>query len=115
MLTAVAWLGGPALISLMTTSAPVRAQAESYLWLAALTGLTGMPAFVMDGVVSGATLNTVMRNGMLLALALFLVAAILLQQIWGIAGLWVALHLFFIGRGVILWWGMERRKPALFG
>jgi Na+-driven multidrug efflux pump len=114
-LTAIAFAGGPALIELMTTSAPVRAHAQSYLWLAALTGITGMPAFVMDGVVSGATLNIVMRNGMLLALGLFLVVALALQPLLGNTGLWLAMHSFFIGRGIILWLGMQRRKAGLFG
>jgi MATE family multidrug resistance protein len=112
---ALVWFaGGPSLIDIMTTSEPVRAQARGYLWLAALTAFTGMPAFVMDGVVTGATLNVVMRNGMLLALALFLVAALILQPPFGNAGLWVALHIFLIGRGGILWLGMERRKAGLF-
>jgi MATE family multidrug resistance protein len=112
---AAIWLtGGPALIDIMTTSEPVRAQARAYLWLGALAALTGMPAFVMDGVVTGATLNTVMRNGMLLALALFLLAAVVLQPAFGNAGLWAALHVFLLGRGVILWVGMEWRKPGLF-
>lgn len=113
-LTAIAFAGGPWLIDLMTTSEPVRTHAHFYLALAALTGITGMPAFVMDGVVSGATLNTVMRNGMLIALAVFLASALLLQPPLGNTGLWLALHIFFIGRGVILWWGMERRKASLF-
>ena len=105
---------GPLLVDLMTTSETVRAHAHFYLPLAALTGLTGMPAFVMDGVVSGATLNTVMRNGMLLSLGLFLAVALALQPLLGNTGLWLAMHAFFIARGAILWWGMERRKPGLF-
>jgi putative MATE family efflux protein len=114
VLTGAALVGGPWLIGLMTTSAAVQSYAGAYLLAAALTGLSGMPAFVMDGVVSGATLNTVMRNGMLLALAVFLAAALTLEPILGNAGLWLALHAFFIGRGLILWWGMERRKATLF-
>ena len=61
-----------------------------------------------------ATLNTVMRNGMLLALAVFLVAALAFQPLWGNTGLWIALNGFFVARGGILWWGMERRKASLF-
>lgn len=114
VLTAFAALVGPGLVALMTTSEAVREHAGFYLPLAALAGLTGMPAFVMDGVVSGATLNTVMRNGMLLALALFLAAALLLQPGFGNTGLWLALHLFFLARELILWRGMERAKAGLF-
>jgi MATE family multidrug resistance protein len=114
VLTAILYFGGPYLVALMTTSTPVAAHADFYLPLAALTALTGMPAFVMDGVVSGSTLNTVMRNGMLLAFAVFLAAALLLQPAVGNTGLWLSLHVFFIARGAILWWGMERRKAGLF-
>jgi MATE family multidrug resistance protein len=105
---------GPLLIALMTTSSPVAAHAQLYLPLAALTALTGMPAFVMDGVVSGATLNSVMRNGMLLSLAVFLGMALALQPLLGNTGLWLALNGFFLARGLILWLGMERRKAGLF-
>ena len=73
-----------------------------------------MPAFVMDGVVSGATLNSVMRNGMLLSLAVFLGMALALQPLLGNTGLWLALNGFFLARGLILWLGMERRKAGLF-
>jgi multidrug resistance protein, MATE family len=114
ILTALMWLAGPAIIAVMTTNEAARAQAIAYLPLAATTGLTGMPAFVMDGVVSGATLNTVMRNGMLLALAIFLAVALVFEPILGVTGLWLAMHAFFIARGLLLWWGTERLKPRLF-
>ena len=113
-LTGIAWLGGRELIALMTTSEAVRGVAYAYLPLAALSGLTGMPAFVMDGVVSGATLNTVMRNGMLVSLAIFLAAALTLHPLLGNTGLWLAFHVFFIARGLILWLGTQWRKSRLF-
>ena len=114
VLAGIIMAAGPLLIALMTTSSPVAAHAELYLPLAALTALTGMPAFVMDGVVSGATLNSVMRNGMLLSLAMFLGMALALQPLLGNTGLWLALNGFFLARGFILWLGMERRKVGLF-
>jgi MATE family multidrug resistance protein len=112
---AVVWLAfGGLLIDVMTTNEAVRAQARAYLPLAALTSLTGMAAFVMDGVMVGATLNTTMRNGMVGALAIFLAAAFVLQPLVGNTGLWLAMHTFFIARGGIYWWAIERRKPGLF-
>lgn len=112
---ALFWLvGGPALIDLMTTSEAVREQARLFLVLAALSAVTGMPAFVMDGILTGATLNATMRNGMVLALILFLASVMLLQPALGNTGLWLALHIFFVARGAIYWFAMERRKPALF-
>lgn len=113
-LALVLYFAGPAIIDLMTTSEPVREAARQYVWLMALCALSGMPAFVYDGILTGSTLNDAMRNGMVIALAFFLVAAVLLQQAMGNAGLWVALNLFFLFRASIYWWSLERRKPALF-
>lgn len=112
---ALAWFaGGWLLIDFMTTSAAVRAEARDFLWLAALSSLTGMPAFVYDGILVGATLNVVMRNGMVAALGVFLVVALALQPAWGNAGLWVAIHVFFLARAGFYWWALEQKKAALF-
>jgi Na+-driven multidrug efflux pump len=108
------YFGGEAVIGVMTTNAEVRAYAAEYLGLAALCALTFMPAFVYDGILIGVTLNALMRNGMLISLVVFLVAATLLQPAWGNLGLWIALHLWFLARGVVYWWGLERRRAALF-
>jgi MATE family multidrug resistance protein len=108
------YLGGELVINFMTTNEAVRAYALDYLWLAALCALTFMPAFVYDGILIGVTLNVVMRNGMVASLVVFLVAALLLQPLWGNAGLWVALHLWFLARGAFYWWALERNRPALF-
>lgn len=112
---AIVWFaGGWYLIDFMTTSEPVREYARMFLWIAALSSLTGMPAFVFDGILVGVTLNAVMRNGMVLALALFLVAAVVLQGAFGNTGLWASIHLFFLFRAGFYWWALERKKAGLF-
>ena len=112
---ALAWFaGGSMLIDFMTTSEAVRAYARDFLWLAALSSLSGMPAFVYDGILIGITLNVVMRNGMLAALAVFLATAFVLQPVMGNTGLWVAIHVFFIARAAVYWWALEQKKAALF-
>ena len=111
----LAWyLGGPTLIGLMTTNLEVQAYALTYLPIAALCALSFMPAFVYDGILIGTTLNTTMRNGMVVSLVVFLAAAALLQPLWGNLGLWLALHAWFLARGIIYWWALERRKAGLF-
>lgn len=111
----LAWyLGGDAVIGFMTTNPEVRSFASDQLWIAALCTLTFMPAFVYDGILIGVTLNVVMRNGMVASLGVFLVAAMILQPLWGNFGLWAALHLWFIARGTIYWWALEQRKAGLF-
>lgn len=107
-------LAGPVLIDFMTTAPDVRSVARDYLLIGALTALTGVLPFVMDGVMTGATLNTIIRNGMLAALAVFLIAALTLQPLFGLYGLWASLHIFFLARGVIFWFAVRHKLPALF-
>lgn len=107
-------IAGPGLVDVMTTNADVRELARRYLPFAAATAFTGVMPFVMDGVMMGATLGAIIRNGMLASLGVFLVAAIGLQAVWGIQGLWVALHLFFVSRGVIYWLAVRGQLRRLF-
>ena len=113
---ALVWfVSGAWVIDFMTTSEPVRAYARDFLWVAALSSLTGMPAFVYDGILVGSTLNVTMRNGMIASLAVFLAACLLLQPALGNIGLWAAIHIFFVARAAYYWQALDRRKPALFG
>ncbi len=107
-------LGGPLLIDLMTTNDEVRQAAHAFLILAAFAAFTGMPPFVLDGILTGATLNHTMRNGMVVAFAIYLAALQVLQPLWGNAGLWIAMHVFFVARAVYYWLALERKKPTLF-
>lgn len=108
------YFSGPLVIGLMTTNAEVRAYALTYLPIAALCTLTFMPAFVYDGILIGTTLNATMRNGMVISLVVFLATAMALQPLWGNWGLWAAMHCWFVARGAIYWWALERRKAGLF-
>jgi MATE family multidrug resistance protein len=108
------WFGGDWLISVMTASPEVQADAHRYLIFAAITAFTGMPAFVMDGVMSGATLNTIIRNGMVVSFALYLVLALTLQPVLGVTGLWIAINMFFVTRAVIFFAATRWMLPQLF-
>ncbi|GHA31380.1 MATE family efflux transporter [Devosia pacifica] len=105
---------GPYIISLMTTRAPVQAYAVQFLGLAALCSLTFMPAFVFDGILVGTTQNVVMRNGMIASLVVFVGVAWLAQPLYGNTGLWLALHAWFIARGIIYWWALRRIRSRMF-
>jgi multidrug resistance protein, MATE family len=113
-LGAIWYLTGPFVLGLMTTNADVLAFALTFLPIAALSTITFTPAFVFDGILIGTTQNVVMRNGMLASLVVFLIAAIVLQPLWGNWGLWAALHCWFLARGGIYWWALERRRAQLF-
>ncbi len=112
--TAAFFLAGTHVIAFMTTAPGVRELAGIYLVWAALTPLSGVLAFQMDGVFIGATWSRDMRNMMLLSFALYLAALLGLGALFGNHGLWAALHVFLLVRGVSLYLVMRRRAATLF-
>ncbi len=94
-----AFLIGPHFIDFISTNSDVREFARRYLGFAALTPLCGAVAFQFDGIFIGATWTQAMRNTMLAALALYIAAFYLLKP-YGNAGLWTALLLFLLARGL---------------
>ncbi len=99
----------------MTTNADVRATARDYLLLAALFPVVGTLAYQMDGIFIGATWSVDMRNMMLLSLAIYFVAWWFLEGAFGIAGLWLALLVFLLVRGLSLVWRARVRVSREFG
>jgi len=91
--------GGP-LIDLITTSPQVRATARVYMWLAALAPLCGVMAYAFDGVYIGATWSRDMRNLMIVSLGCYFAGWWLLKP-FGNAGLWGALLVFLLARGLL--------------
>jgi Na+-driven multidrug efflux pump len=68
----------------------------------------------MDGVFIGATWSRDMRNMMLLSFAAYLAALCLLAPAFGNDGLWAALHLFLLTRGVSLLSRLPARARQAF-
>lgn len=108
-------LFGSGLIALVTTAQEVRAAALAYLPWAALTAVSGVLAFQMDGVFIGATWSRDMRNMMLLSFALYLAALWSLGSLFGNHGIWAALHVFLVARGISLFAVMRVRARQAFG
>lgn len=104
---------GESLVAMITTIETVRIEAEAYLWLAALTALTGVLAFQMDGVYIGATWSREMSLMMLVSAALYLIAWQFLMP-WGNTGLWLALHVFLVTRGITLGLRLPIRAARAF-
>lgn len=103
------WIFGPAVIDLMTTSEEVRTQARDYLpWMIAAPVL-GVASWMLDGIFIGATRTADMRNMMIVSAVIYAVAVWILVPAYNNHGLWLALLISFIARGVTLAW----RYPAL--
>ncbi|MCV0395939.1 MAG: MATE family efflux transporter [Rhizobiaceae bacterium] len=113
--TMVFMLFGEQLIALMTTSPEVRGAALAFLPWAAATALTGVLAFQMDGIFIGTTWSSDMRNCMLASLVVYVAAIWLLQPVFGNHGLWAALHVFLIMRGLTLAALVPRRAEQTLG
>jgi MATE family multidrug resistance protein len=106
---------GNEIVALMTTLEAVRAESGDYLFWAALTALSGVLAFQMDGVFIGATWSRDMRNMMLVSLALFIGLSVILSGHWGNLGLWIAFNVFLAARGFTLLALLPRRIDEAFG
>ena len=110
----VVLLFGDQLVAIITTSEEVRAEAAYYLPWAAFTALSGVMAFQMDGVFIGATWSRDMRNMMLLSFMVFVAALLAFGHYFGNHGLWSALHVFLIARGLSLFAILPRSMRATF-
>ncbi len=113
--SAILWFLGPWLIDLMTVSPEVRAVARIYLPWLAMTPVLGVICFQFDGIFTGAMATKDVRNMMVLSLAIFMLAWWLLEARFGNHGLWAALNIFFVARGVTFasrMGGLERRAFA---
>jgi multidrug resistance protein, MATE family len=99
--------GGP-LIDVITTNPEVRIAARQFMLLAALAPACGVLAYSFDGIYIGASWARDMRNLMLVALATYLLAWYLLTP-FGNTGLWIALLIFLMTRGVL----QALRYPAM--
>ena len=113
--SAVIWFFGPTLIDLMTLSPEVQETARTYLPWAAVAPLLGVICFQFDGIFTGAMATKDMRNMMILSLAIFLLAWRLLEGPYGNHGLWAALDIFFIARGVTFATRMPSLERRAFG
>jgi len=102
---------GHLFVNVQTSLPEVRAVAYGALpWLAALP-VVSVWSYLLDGLFIGATRGREMRDGMLVAVALFALLAWAARG-WGNDGLWLAFLAFMAVRGAGLgWiaWGLRRR------
>jgi multidrug resistance protein, MATE family len=95
-------LFGPALIDLMSTAPSVQAEGRLYLpWLVAAP-LIGVVCWIYDGVFIGALMTGAMVRAALLVLAVYVPALLVLVPAFGNHGLWAALMVMNMARGLTL-------------
>lgn len=111
----VIWFFGPALVDLMTLSPEVRETARAYLPWVAVSPVLGVICFQFDGIFTGAMATKDMRNMMIVSLGVFLLAWWLLEAPFSNHGLWAALNIFFIARGITFATRMPSLERRAFG
>ena len=102
-------LAGPWLIDVMAKDPDVQLAARDYLWWMVAAPLMGCAAWMLDGIFIGAARGRDMRNMMAVSFAIYWISVVILLPVWGNHGLWAALLISFIARGLTL--GL--RYPAL--
>ncbi len=120
LLLAMSFLAfGPAAIRFITPAIAVREAAAHYLPWMVIAPFVGLACWMLDGIFIGATRTRDMRNGAIIAMAIFAAALWMLGAIWGNHGIWAALMLSYIARAVTLWLHYPKleasadRQPAL--
>jgi MATE family multidrug resistance protein len=112
MLALAFGLAGPQIIDLMATDAGVRAEARSYLpWLIA-SPVIGVAAWILDGIFIGATQTGAMMRAVMISTVIYALALAALVPLTGNHGLWAALMVLNLSRGVAMtlaYPGVERR------
>lgn len=103
VLLAVIFAGfGPYIIDLMTTSPEVQANARHYLpWLIAMP-VIGIASWMFDGIFIGATQTRLMLRTMTLSVAAYVLAVVVLLPLFGNHGLWAALMVLNLTRGITM-------------
>lgn len=108
-LAAFFWLRGGWMIDVLTTAPDVRAEARIYLVYMVLSPILGVGSWMLDGIFIGATRTKDMRNMMAVSFVIYALSVWLLMPAYGNDGLWIALLVSFVARGLTL----LVRYPAL--
>ncbi|MBX2835882.1 MAG: MATE family efflux transporter [Gammaproteobacteria bacterium] len=102
LFTLLYFVAGPYFLNLMTTLPDVISYTQTYLPWIVIAPLISVWSFLLDGIFIGVTHTHVMRNGMLVSLALFVAASLLLLPAFGNHGLWAAYSVLMIARAASL-------------
>ncbi len=95
-------LTGGLIIDLMTTAPDVRIEARWYLgWLVAAP-LIGVASWIYDGIFIGALQTREILRAMMVSVAVYAVALVVLIPVMGNHGLWAALMVLNITRGITM-------------
>lgn len=111
--TAFYALYGGWIIDLLTGLDGVRRMAYRYLPWSIVMPLAAFVCYLFDGVFIGATWFKPMRDAMLFALLIGYLPAWYLTCDWGNHGLWLAMLVFMLARGVSMGWLFRKLRISI--
>lgn len=94
---------GDSILQLFTNKTDVLEAARPFLLWMVIFPVLSTPCYIWDGVFIGLTAAKAMRNSMLLAIIVYFAIYYLFQQSYGNHGLWLALLVFMMARGLFQW------------
>ncbi len=106
-------LFGGMIIDLMAVAPEIRAEARLYLPWLVLAPVIGIASWMYDGIFIGATWTGQMRRAMIEAVAIYVVALSVFLPWLGNHGLWLALMVLNVARGVTLGIRYPRLEAAV--
>ncbi|WP_417475262.1 MATE family efflux transporter [Leisingera sp.] len=95
-------VAGPAVIDVMTTAPAVREAGRAYLFWVVVAPVLSVGSYMFDGIFIGATWTRDMRNAMIQSVVAYVVALAVLVPVFGNHGLWAALMVLNLARGITL-------------
>ena len=106
------FLGKNHFIEIMTDLESIKIICISYsVWIVIIPFISSF-CYQFDGIFVGASKTTELRNAMIMSVGIYLLTAILLVNFFGNLGLWIALSVFFILRGLTLFLYLGRIYKA---
>jgi len=108
MFSVAYFFGGKPLLWLFTDQENIVVAALPFMAWMAVIPLIATPSYMWDGIYIGMTASREMRDSMLLAMLIFLISFFAFRFMEN-DGLWLALVIFLVARGLIQWLWWHRR------
>ena len=101
LFTCIYIIGGMPFLRLLTDEVQVVEASQAYVWWAYLVPVAGVAAFIWDGLFIGTTQTRGMLISSAIASLLFFAITTVLMPHFGNHGLWLAMILYLVARGIV--------------
>lgn len=109
LFTAVYFLWGENILSILTDKAEVLAVCKDYKAWTLLIPLCGCVAFLYDGILIGMTETKIMRDAIFVATALFFVLFFSFKSSIGNNALWIGFLTYLSARSILMMWWSKKK------